>query len=94
MSDESGVRDTDIFFPVIVNETHTVVGLRDTGNMSMLIVDESLVPKTEINYDESVLCSGAFDGQTKHRRPAAIVKVRSPHFGYTGNVLALSYRTR
>ena len=30
MSDESGVRDTDIFFPVIVNETSTVVGLRDT----------------------------------------------------------------
>ena len=88
LSDESGVRDTDVFFPVIVNETNTVVGLRDTGNMSMLIVDESLVPKTEINYDESVLCSGAFDGQTKHSRPTAIVKVRSPHFGYTGNVAA------
>ena len=26
MSEESGVRDTDIFFPVIVNETNTVVG--------------------------------------------------------------------
>ena len=48
MIDESGVREADIIFPVIVNETSTV-GLRDSGNMSMLIVDESLVPKSEIN---------------------------------------------
>jgi len=60
----------------------------------MLIVDESLVPKTEINYDESVLCSGAFDRQTKRRRPTAIVKVRSPHFGYTGNVSARAIVTK
>jgi len=85
MSDESGVREADIIYPVIVNETSTV-GLRDSGNMSMLIVDESLVPKGEINYNKSVLCSGAFDGQTKRSLPTAIVMVQSPHFGYAGNV--------
>ena len=56
MSDESGVCHVDIIFSVIVNETSTV-GLRDSGNMSMLIVDESLVSKSEINYDEHRLCS-------------------------------------
>ena len=88
MFDDSyaGVRnDMDIIVPVFVNGKPTTA-LRDTGNLSMLIVDEKLVPKTSVRHDESVLCSGVFDGSGAHRLPTAVIQIRSPHFGFPGNV--------
>jgi len=82
----TGVRnDMDIIVPVFVKGKPTTA-LRDTGNLSMLIVDEKLVPKTSVRHDESVLWSGVFDGSGAHRLPTAVIQIRSPHFGFPGNV--------
>jgi len=82
MFDDSytGVRnDMDIIVPVFVNGKPTTA-LRDTGNLSMLIVDEKLVPKMSVRHDESVWCSGVFDGSGAHRLPTVVIQIRSPHF--------------
>ena len=85
--------DNDVIIPVFVN-SHRTSALRDTGCSAAIIVDENLVPKRSISYDNTVSCSGAFDRGEKHCLPTADIKIHSPHFGYSKDTVVKAIVTK
>ena len=84
---DSGVRDeTDVLIPIYLNDQETF-GLRDTGAFVSLIVNQNLVPKSDIRYDKTVVCQSIF-AEARKRLPTARVKISSPQFGTNETVNA------
>jgi len=77
--------DSEFIVPVFVNGINCKA-LRDSGNFGLVIVDESLVPKDDINYRKTVDCTGAFDGGRSKSIPTAKIKLSSPWFNTSGNI--------
>jgi len=77
--------DSEFIVPVFVNGIKCKA-LRDSGNFGPVIVDESLVPKDDINYRKTVDCTGTFDGGRSKSIPTAKIKLSSPWFNTSGKI--------
>ena len=94
----SGVRDGmgvifPVIFPVFLKDENLGEGseipiqaLRDTGNFSMLIINEELIHANCIMHERTVKCKGIFQDGKMRNYPTTIIKISSPHFGYEGYV--------
>ena len=79
--------DDRFIVPCYVNDQR-VSALRDSGNNGIVLVDKTLVTAEEIVPDRYIFCRGAFDsGLVTHKLPVAIMRIRSPRFGYDRDVL-------
>jgi len=77
--------DSEFIVPVFVSGIKCKA-LCDFGNFGPVIVDESLVPKDNINYRKTLDCTGAFDGGRPKSIPKAKIKLSSPWFNTSGNI--------
>jgi len=70
------------------------MALRDSGNFGPVIVDSSLVKPENVNYNRTVLCTGAFDNGQGKRIPTAKVMISSPWFGNKRNITVIAAVTK
>ena len=64
-----------------------VSALRDTGNAGLVLVDKRWVPPEAYIPNTFVYCKGVFDKDIKRKIPLAEVKIRSPRFQFSRDVL-------
>ena len=87
------VYDDEFIVPIFVNHVKTMA-LRDSGNFGPVIVDCSLVKPENVNYNKTVLCTGAFDNGQGRKIPTAKVTISSPWFGDKRNITVIAAVTK
>ena len=90
---EAMICDRKYIFPVIINNQIQCEALRDSGSMLAVILDESLIPEKNVDYQKTTV-TGAFDGGTEKTVPTTKITISSPWFGNNKQIVVTAAVTK